>query len=354
MFYENTVNDTRARAIRFSTRVYRLRILGTALCILPIISVLSENRVTAPLLFIGLFFNGLVWAHIAYYFASRSNNPSHCEFNNLTLDSAFGGFWIAVMGFSPIPTAIFLTLLSIDKIASGGWPLLLRSTLALVVSCVISWALLDYPFYPALTLQTFFATLPFLFLYCVALSYFSYRQGRKIARQNKELERLNRTDIHIELPNRRFFESRVSEALEHHQLSGHMFALLLIDIDHFKAINDNYGHSKGDEVLAAVADILRTTCRTHDIPARYGGDEFAVLLTHTDLLRATIIGERIRHKVSQLSFETTPVLSCTTSIGVTQISEEFTTPGQWVAATDIALYRAKAAGRNQVVSYIPT
>lgn len=349
MFNHNTVQDSRARSLRFAARVYRLRILGTVLCILPIASVLSENQIASPLIYIGLFTNGVIWAHVAYYTSSRAKDPARSEFRNLVIDSGLGGFWLAIIGFSPAPTAILVTILTIDKITAGGWWLVKRATLALLVTGAITWCLLGFPFYPALTTQTFIACVPLLFMYCVSLSYFSYRQAHKIARQNKELERLNRTDINIELPNRRFFETRAAEALEHHRHSGQMYSLLLIDIDRFKMINDGYGHSKGDEVLSQVAEILRTTCRAHDTPARYGGDEFAVLLMHADLVRAAAIGERIRQKVGQLVFEDAEDLVCSTSIGVTQISPEYETPGQWVAAADIALYRAKAAGRDRVM-----
>jgi diguanylate cyclase len=354
MFNYTTAHDTRARGVRFTKRTYRLRMLGTLLCMLPIATVLYENNISSPLLNTALFLNGIVWPHVAFYLSSRSEEPAKAEFTNLILDSAFGGFWIAIIGMSPIPAAILVTLITADKLIAGGWYLLQRGSLALIATCIVAWTLRGFPFYPALTTNSFLATLPFLFCYCICLSYFSYRQGRKIVLQNKELERLNRTDTNIELPNRRFFETRTSDALETHRQTGQVFSLLLIDIDYFKDINDTYGHSQGDEVLAEVAEILRTTCRAHDIPARYGGDEFAILLSHADLRRATAIGERIRAKVGQLTFDSCPGLTCTTSIGVTQISTQFNTLAEWVAATDVALYCAKAAGRNQVVGQAST
>ena len=349
MFYQNNPNDTYARALRFAARIYRMRMLGTLLCVLPIGSVLSENRIGTPWILAGMFINALLWPQLAYYLSTKAEDPAKREFSNLVIDSGLGGFWLAVIGFSPIPTAIFITLLTVDKIAAGGWVLLKRSTLALLGVGALSWTLLGFPYYPALTLQTLLASVPFLFIYCIVLSYLTYRQTTKIIRQNKELERLNRTDTNIELPNRRYFELRIAEALNHYQRTGQVYSLLLIDVDHFKKINDSYGHSQGDEVLAEVATILRTTCRAHDTPARYGGDEFAVLLMHADQHRALTIAERIRYKVERITFKSTPELICSTSIGVTQVETQFTTPAQWVAAADIALYRAKAAGRNQVV-----
>lgn len=349
MFYQHNPNDIHASALRFAAHIYRMRILGSALCLLPVGSVLSENRIGTPWILAALFLNGLIWPHIAYYLSTKAGDPSKREFSNLIIDSGLGGFWLAVMGFSPIPTAIFVTLLTVDKIAAGGWALLKRWALALFGVTALSWTLLGFPYYPALTLQTLLASVPFLFIYCVVLSYLTYRQTTKITRQNKELERLNSTDTNIELPNRRYFELRIAEALNHHQRTGQIYSLLLIDVDHFKKINDSYGHSQGDEVLAEVATILRTTCRAHDTPARYGGDEFAVLLMHADQHRAITIAERIRHKVERMTFKSTPELICSTSIGVMQVEAQFTTPAQWVSAADIALYRAKAAGRNQVV-----
>jgi diguanylate cyclase len=106
----------------------------------------------------------------------------------------------------------------------------------------------------------------------------------------------------------------------------------------------------GDMVLQRIAAVLRETVRDVDLPARYGGDEFAVLLVDTNAARAMDIAERLRLEVARQIAALRPGLACSLSIGVAQAVKEYTTLDAWVRATDAALYRAKAAGRNRVDS----
>jgi diguanylate cyclase len=127
-------------------------------------------------------------------------------------------------------------------------------------------------------------------------------------------------------------------------------AILLVDVDRFKSINDRYGHGMGDVVLKRIAALLREHVREIDLPARYGGDEFAVLLVDSDVRRAVAIAERILIQARELVFEAEPGLACTLSIGVAELADDHPALEQWVRAADAALYRAKAAGRNRVVA----
>ena len=132
---------------------------------------------------------------------------------------------------------------------------------------------------------------------------------------------------------------------------GDRCAVLMLDLDHFKAVNDRYGHAVGDTVLRSFAEILRDSLRSSDLAGRVGGEEFAVLLPHTDLAGALLLAERIRHAVaSYCRVPQHPELRMTVSIGASELLPEDPSPEVALARADAALYRAKQEGRNRVVA----
>lgn len=339
--------ERRASELRFVERIYRMRMLGTALSMLPIASVLDERA--APAWAWGLLLlNAFAWPQLAVRLGRRARRPAATEFRCLALDSCFGGAWIAAMAVSAVPSAVLVTALTADKIAAGGAALLGRTCLALLAGFAIAWWALGFPFEPATSPRTLAATLPFLFLYSVALSLLNHRLGRRIADQNRALERLNRTDPHIQLPNRRHFEARAQHEFLRYRRTGRPITLVLIDVDRFKEVNDRYGHGMGDRVLERVARILEGTVRDIDMPARYGGDEFAMLLVDTSGAAAARIAERARDLVRAMRFAEHPDLRCSLSIGIAELTDDVRTLEQWMGAADTALYRAKAAGRDRI------
>ena len=151
--------------------------------------------------------------------------------------------------------------------------------------------------------------------------------------------------------NRRFLMDVLERevAREHREESG--LALLLVDVDEFKRTNDACGHVFGDYVLREVAALIARDTRRTDCLARYGGDEFAVVLTDTTRNGAEIFAERLRGSVELTRFALDLVSrSITISIGVAHWAREIGTPAAFLAAADTALYAAKAAGRNRVAS----
>ena len=272
------------------------------------------------------------------------------QFRCLGLDSAFSGMWIAFMAVSAAPTALFVTMATADKIAAGGWQLLGRSTVALACGFLLTWALLGFPFQPLTSQRTLLLSIPFLLVYTVVLSMVTHSLGSRIAEQKRELQRLNRTDPTVQLPNRPHLEEVAASELARFHRSGRPATLLLLDVDRFKTINDRYGHGMGDVVLKRIAAILRRSVRSIDLPARYGGDEFAVLLVDTGTADAGQVAERIRSEAERQVFEAEPGLRCTLSIGVAAATAQDASLDSWVRAADAALYRAKDSGRNRVVA----
>jgi diguanylate cyclase (GGDEF)-like protein len=151
------------------------------------------------------------------------------------------------------------------------------------------------------------------------------------------------------LPNRAAFDERLALETQRFHRYRRPLALLVVDLDHFKAVNDTYGHPAGDAVLRRVADILRANTRDPDLPARYGGEEMVVVLPETMLLQAREVAERIRGAIQDAGFEHEGhTLHVTVSIGVSACPECVDEPGLLVATADRALYQAKRGGRNQV------
>ncbi len=132
---------------------------------------------------------------------------------------------------------------------------------------------------------------------------------------------------------------------------GAAISLLVIDMDHFKRINDQHGHDSGDEVLQECAERLRKVVRGIDIVARFGGEEFVIVMPDTETFAASRVAERIRQNIEKMPFAIqngTKSLELTVSIGVATAGEGFDSPDRLFKMADEALYEAKRAGRNQV------
>ena len=156
--------------------------------------------------------------------------------------------------------------------------------------------------------------------------------------------------------NRRYFERRLLEELSFARRQSSPLSLLIIDIDHFKRVNDNYGHPVGDLVLERVASSIQRVVRPEDVLARYGGEEFVVIARQTSLSNAKVLAERIRRHVAALSVALPgELIQVTVSIGVAALGEdtEYSSREELVAAVDAAMYCAKGAGRNRVCTASP-
>ncbi|MCR4347929.1 MAG: GGDEF domain-containing protein [Sulfuricaulis sp.] len=165
------------------------------------------------------------------------------------------------------------------------------------------------------------------------------------------------TDPLTGIYNRRYLERRLTDEIARANRYGMPLSVLLIDIDHFKRVNDIYGHQVGDLVLEGMAQLIVTTLRTTDIVARYGGEEIMVIAPSTPVKIAADLAERLRKIVENASFEVPIELDCdisalgvTVSIGVACIGPHTKDMQDLIQSADKALYRAKSEGRNRVVT----
>ncbi len=150
------------------------------------------------------------------------------------------------------------------------------------------------------------------------------------------------------LYNRRYFYLRLDEEIKRAQRYGRPFCLLLMDLDNFKMINDSFGHLKGDKVLAQFAKLLKESVRETDIPCRYGGDEFALILPETDRESSLKVAKKIMNKLKNTYFGDDMPLKLSISIGIASYPEDGSTPEELFNASDHALYHAKREGGNRI------
>ncbi len=172
----------------------------------------------------------------------------------------------------------------------------------------------------------------------------------ELKRSNERLLELSNTDHLTGLFNRRYMMEALDKEMQRSIRKGGTLSLILLDIDHFKRVNDDYGHQKGDTVLQKVALLLQKELRTYDCAARYGGEEFVAILPDSTLKESVFVADRIRQAVQSARFDSPlDTLNLTVSLGVASFSkEDTTTVDGFIKIADDALYRAKANGRNRV------
>jgi diguanylate cyclase (GGDEF)-like protein len=169
--------------------------------------------------------------------------------------------------------------------------------------------------------------------------------NRELQLVNAQLSNLATTDTLTGAWNRRHFEQELQRELIQSQRYGEPLSLLMFDIDHFKAVNDRYGHPVGDAVLVGLTRLVQRNLRAADTLARWGGEEFVIMLPHCSADEAASLAEKLRALLAEQTFES--VGQVTASFGVTQCRPD-DSPQSWLKRADLALYQAKAEGRNAV------
>jgi diguanylate cyclase (GGDEF)-like protein len=183
----------------------------------------------------------------------------------------------------------------------------------------------------------------------VLLAYVAMVIAREQRRARDAAIRLSTIDPLTGLFNRTFFFAAVEREIARSARSGRGFCLLMMDLDELKQINDRLGHFFGDRVLRGVGEVIRASGRKIDTSARYGGDEFVVLLPETDPTGAYVLAEKIRLGVADLKVEVSgSVLQPSVSIGVVSYPEDGATSDELMITADTSMYRSKRAGKNRV------
>lgn len=336
-----------ARA-RLPGRIYRYRMLGMGLGAIAIAMVLLEMR-AGPARWALCVFTGLAWPQIAYQWARRSASPFHAEQRNLVVDSAIAALWVPLLHFNLLPSVLLLALSAADKI-NTDIPGLFRRTLPVSLGAMLAGGLATgFAFQPESSTAVILACLPMLLIHTLVVGLARLRLVRKIMEKNQELDRLARTDMLTGLGLRRHWEHQAAAALHEVHAQAHPAALVLIDIDRFKQVNDRHGHIAGDALLRETGAVLRGVLRPGDIAGRYGGDEFAVICPATGLDDALAMAEAYRAAVEGISLPQAPGLAYSVSIGIAPAQPNHARIEDWIHAADAALYEAKRGGRNRLM-----
>jgi len=273
---------------------------------------------------------------------------------------AFISILLILAGSLCLIFAIYLSYKLIAELPNDsfkkGWQILTYSIGFFIFSCWFVVFLLSQQKQDVVILFTSFV----IFAASIYIYYVCYLSSRTLV-SLKRIDVLEKEIVKDELMgiyNRRYIMSRLKEEFERYKRYQLPFSLLLIDIDHFKKVNDPYGHVVGDKFLIKLARLISKNLRPSDIFARYGGEEMAILLPNTWQTEAKIVAEKIRVIVEEKNIDIdisneveTLFLNCTISIGVSTSSKDLKKGNDIVQQADEALYLAKEEGRNLVVIY---
>ncbi|MEO8492224.1 diguanylate cyclase [Pseudomonas sp.] len=332
-----------------ASRLYKSRALGLTLGFVCV--VFGMYPLHPPFwVWAWMLINAFVWPHLAYQFSLRGASTLRSERRNLLFDSFCGGFWVGAMQFNPLPSVTTLSMMTMNNVAIGGPRFMYAGWVAQALGIGAS-LLIFAPAFIAVTTQTqLYACLPILMLYPLALGWVCYRQAVTLARHKRELLALSRTDSLSGLLNHGAWKDHLEIEFQRCRRSGAGAAIALIDIDHFKIINDTYGHVTGDIVLRQLSKVLRQNLRVTDLAGRYGGDEFCVILPDMPLNRATEVMDALRDRFNALAYAQDPTLRASLSIGLAPYQPSHPDSTRWLNDADQALYEAKSSGRNRVSS----
>ncbi|MEN2393669.1 diguanylate cyclase [Pseudomonas halotolerans] len=348
------MQKTGRKGLSLARRLYSSRILGLTLGLL-LVSFAVYPLSPAPWVWWFMLVNGLFWPHLAYQWARRSAVPYHAERRNLLIDAFLGGFWVAAMQFNPLPAAVILAMMAMNNVAIGGLRFLFAGAAVQAAGIVAGASIFPLTSVPMTSSAQLYASLPLLCTYPLALGWICFRQTDTLGRQKRELLALSRTDSLTGLLNHGAWKDRLNEefqrCLRHPKDGAGRGAIALIDIDHFKVINDTYGHVTGDIVLRQLGKMLKQNLRAADIVGRYGGDEFCVILPDLTMHNAVQAMDGLRERFALLGYEQVPALKVSLSIGLAAFNPAYDDATLWLNDADQALYEAKTTGRNRVVCH---
>ncbi|MCK7545607.1 diguanylate cyclase [Marinobacter bryozoorum] len=328
----------------------------------------------SPWLYPTLAVSFLVWPQLAYLRARQSADSMHSEFNNLVIDAVIFGLWIAGLGFPVWITFILGISITMNLMVFRGLPGTFQALTGLAGGVVAGGLFAGFWFQPATHWITTVLAISSISMYLLLVGHVSFsrnlilhdaRERQRLTEQElkrqieenrllqEQLQEQANRDPLTGLYNRRYLEDSLHREMTRCLRQGDPLSLVLIDLDHFKGVNDLHGHSAGDLVINQLASVLTALSRGSDIVCRFGGEEFLVVLPGTGLEAAEARAEDYRRM-----FEKTPVamgenlFSVTLSAGVACSYREVP-PDELIRQADLALYEAKEAGRNRVVCRAP-
>lgn len=373
---EPHTDDARSKVPWLVRMHYRMRTVAFAM-MFGVIALHVGSDTKSPAFWSQMALLFLVYPHAQYLRTRRLGDPTGGELRNLRTDSVFLGMGVASIGFPLWITFSGLLGTLSNNTANKGWTGVAETLVAFPGGALIGCLLWGFHFTPDTDWPTTLFCIAGLTLYLTALGQVAFTRIQRLrltreALQVRERELMNVNDaLHRNLQeidalqeqlreqanrdpltglyNRRYLDSTLERELSRCKRDGHSLALILIDIDHFKQVNDTYGHQAGDEILLRLSTLLGSMARAGDVACRYGGEEFLLLMPTMPLASAQERAEALR-----LSFGNLEVpfgdfrLRATLSIGIAAYPGHGTSADELIRHADTALYRAKRLGRNRV------
>lgn len=309
-------------------------------------------RITTTLITITVFFERFrldVFAALAVYMLYAAWQLIGGGFfkrpvlNYKYLDAAFDILFISCLiiltgGSSSVYWPLYLAPVIAFTVARGG-----KSGIAVAVAGIIFYLLAVY--YSQRSLED----VPADFL--IAIILVSLLTALLSDRDKKAAMKMAATDSLTRTYNLSYFQECLDRAVEHYEITREPVSLLFIDVDDFKAVNDTYGHMRGDKVLKIIGESILLAVRKQDLVFRYGGDEFAVILQNASKEEAFRVAERIFSNVNRSVDGLTTFMKVTVSVGIAVLDESLSDKNMLLEAADRSLYEAKRLGKNRVVIY---
>ena len=322
----------------------------------------------------------LLSPHLLYWRARRSADPQQAELNNLLLDALLIGMWVAVLHFPLWPTFSMWMGCTLNITINKGWKGMLPALLLFLSGILIATAIVGFGFEPATAWPTTAISFLGTAAYLIATGNASSVRNQQL-RAAREKLRLGEQALHASndllqqqlaeiqilqdkleeqavrdpmtgLFNRRYLDTIVPHELARCARDRVPLCLMMMDIDHFKHVNDTYGHQGGDEVLKAFAGLLMDSVRVSDVACRYGGEEFLLLLPNMSLENGLLRAEQWRAAFATRAVEFGDArISATVSIGIACYPDDGCVGDVLTRCADLALYRAKAEGRNRALRF---
>lgn len=323
-----------------------------------------------------------VYPQLVYWLARRADDPMRTELGNLLIDPFLLGLWSAVLGYPVWITFALLSCTLVNNYFFRNTRGAVDALVAFLAGGLLWVAFMGLRFDPDTGVTTTVLCMAGLTIYMMLAYQIAFVRNLKLrdARERllgseqalqtanaallKQLDEIQRLQEQLrdqanrdpltDLYNRRYFDSTLERELARCKREGLPLCLMLIDVDHFKQVNDTYGHPAGDEVLKNLADMLRQQARAADVVCRYGGEEFLLLLPNMVTEVALARAEQWRAAFAQQDIVFGELhMRVTLSVGLAVYPGHGTTAQALVHCADQALYRAKAEGRNRVVIFDP-
>ncbi|WP_368933963.1 diguanylate cyclase AdrA [Citrobacter koseri] len=339
-------NDHQRSGLRFAKRVRLPRAVGLGWMFLPIAAVLASQPIAGGwwLFLVGWSF---VWPHLAWQLASKAIDPLSREIYNLKADAILAGVWVGVMGVNVLPSTALLMMMCMNLMGAGGLRLFIAGMVLMVVSCLVTLQLTGITVaFRSAPLEWWFS-LPVIVIYPLLFAWVSYQTATKLAEHKRRLQVMSMRDGMTGVYNRRHWEILLRNEFDNCRRYHRDATLLIIDIDHFKSINDTWGHDVGDEAIIALTRQLQMTLRGSDVIGRFGGDEFAVIMCGTPADNAIAAMSRVHERLNALRLPCAPQVILRISVGVAPLTTQIGHYREWLKSADMALYKAKNAGRNR-------